>query len=442
MSNGYVKKLTGKNPQEFEFAAAHIINNSDLASFKALVEQSDFLFDFIKKNVSKRLSAAVTPANFKNLLNFLMVYSYDYENFIVLSLVKYANEELTDEMLELFENGTDEQKAYCAKYFAHINDTLAIDLLRKYSYSDFDALSLNCAEALSAMKDEFSYNLAIEKLKTDDEFEKLSAASFLVAYNDTRAIGNLFEAMKKSSMPENIASEIPYLQSFLELLDTSFKYDAVFAINHIINGLGEIVPVSQIFDFQLFQVLEKVVNESGSRSKPVSSCGQQDEQGELNDSDVRVLEQSDKNSTGALGGNDSRIAVVLLNAKLKFEQLTENEEYIFDEEKTVKDEIYYIRDFLNSQGQEFWNIQKNLFVNELSEGSDIVFSALELVHDLGMAETIDKLKELLNSSNQTVILKTVEVIKALNKLVEVDKTKVLTKISDNNIKLIIQSLFN
>lgn len=404
MSNEYVKKLTGKNPQEFELAAAHIINNSDLASFKALVEQSNFLFDFIKKNVSKRLSAAVTPDNFRNLLNFLTVYSYDYENVIVLSLVKYANEELTDEMLELFENGTDEQKAYCAKYFSHINDTLAIDLLRKYSYSDFDALSLNCAEALSAMKDEDSYNLAIEKLKTDDEFEKLSAASFLVAYNDTRAIGNLFEAMKKSSMPENIASEIPYLQSFLELLDTNYKYDTVLAINHIINGLGEIIGLSQIFDFQLFQVFEKGVNE--------------------------VIKQP-----------DSKFAVVLLNAKLKFEQLTENEEYIFDEEKTVKDEIYYIKDFLNSLGQEFWNIQKNIFLNELSQNSDLVFPALELVLEMRVTEAVEKLKELLKSSNQTVILKTVEVVKSLNQLAQINKIEVLTKISDENIRLIIQSMF-
>lgn len=402
MSNEYVKKLTGKNPQEFEFAAAHIINNSDLAAFKALVEQSDFLFDFIKKNVSKRLSAAVTPSNFKNLLKFLSVYSYDYENFIVLSLVKYANEELTDEMLELFENGTNEQKAYCAKYFSHINDTLSIDLLRKYSYSDFEALSLNCAEALSAMKDEDSYNLALEKLKTDDEFEKLSAISFLVAYKDTRAIEVIFEAMKKSSMPENIASEIPYLQSFLELLDTSFKYEAVFAINHIINGLGEIVPLCQIFDFQLFQVFEKLANEA--KNKP-----------------------------------DSKIAVLLLNAKLKFEQLTENEEYVFDEEKTVKDEIYYIRDFLSSQN--FWDIQKNLFTNELSENSDLIFSSLELVLELGVSEAMDKLKELLKSSNQTVILKTVEVIKSLNKLNEVNSKEVLERTSDENIRLIIQSMF-
>lgn len=42
-----------------------------------------------------------------------------------------------------------------------------------------------------------------------------------------------------------------------------------------------------------------VKQKCGSRSSPASACDEQDEQGELNDSDVRVLERSDENSTGA-----------------------------------------------------------------------------------------------------------------------------------------------
>ena len=404
MTNEYVKKLTGKNPRDFEFAAAHIINDSDVEAFSALVAQSDFLFDFIKKNVEKRLLNVVNAFNYKNLLSFLTVYSHDYEKLIISSLVKFADEDLTDEMLELLENGTDEQKAYSAKYFSLVNDTLAIDLLRKYSFSEFDALALNSAEALSAMKDEFSYNLALEKLKSEDEFEKLFAVRFLVAFNDLRAIDVLFEAMKHSTMPENIASEISYLQSFLEFLDTNFKYDTVLALNHIINGLGEIVSLSQVFDFQLFEVLEKLI-------------------------DVQREE------------NCGKIAVVLLNAKLKFEQLTENDEYVFDEAKNIKEEIYAIRDFLNSVAPEFWVIQKSIFQQELKRGSDFVFFALELAQELNLPEISDRVKLLLESSNQTLVLRAVEVLKSINKLDEVDKNVILSKISDNNIKAIIESLF-
>lgn len=406
MPKEYVKKLTGKNPKDFESAAAHIINECDVEAFSALVEQSDFLFDFIKKNVEKRLSNVITNYNYKNLLCFLKIYSHDYENFIVSTLVRFANEDLTDEMLARLENGTDAEKAYAAKYFSYINDTLAIDCLRKYSYSDFDPLAMNCAEALSAMKDEDSYNLALEKIKSDDEFETLAAVRFLVAYKDKKALNVIFETMKISSMPENIASEIPYLESFIELLNIEeFKSNAILAINYIINGLGEIILLGQLFDFQLFEVLYKLI-------------------------ELQALEKT------------SEIALVLLNAKLKFEQLTENDEYIFDEDKTIKSEVYEIKNLLNSQSEEYWNEQKSLFPNELREDSDFIFSALELTQELNLSSSLDRLKLLLDESNQTIILKTIEVIKSLNKLNEIDKNIILEKISDENIRLIIQSLFS
>lgn len=404
MPKEYVKKLTGKNPKDFEFAAAHIINDCDLEAFSALVEQSDFLFDFIKKNVEQRLLNVINSSNYKNLLLFLKIYSHDYEDLIVSSLVKFADEDLTDTMLDLLENGSDEEKAYCAKYFSYINDTLAVDLLRKYSYADFDPLSLNCAEALSAMKDEFSYNLALEKIKSEDEFEKLSAVRFLVAYRDSGAIKVIFDTMKKSSMPENIASEVFYLKSILEFIDSEFKNDTIFALNHIINGLGEIISPSQVLDFQLFEVFAKLIE----------------------------LQKDDKSS---------KLAVILLNAQLKFEQLTENNEYLFDESKATKDEVYCIKDFLNSQPQDFWGLQKELFQQELTQGSDFIFTALDLVQELNLSEALAKLKELLELTNQTIVLRTVEVIKHLGKLDEIDKDNILEKISDENIRLIIQSLF-
>ncbi len=404
MSEEIVKKLTGKNPKDFEYAAAHIIDNSDVNAFCILVEKSNFLFDFIKHNVAKRLAAAINETNYLNLLSFLAAYCGDYEDVIVDALTKYADEDLTDKMLELLENGSDSQKAYCAKYFSVINDTLAIDLLRKHSYSDFDPLAMNCAVALSEMKDEFSYNQAIQKLDSNDEFEKLSAVRFLVSYNDSKAIENIFKTMKTSSMPENIASEISYLQSFLEFFDTDLKYDTILAVNHIINGLGEIVSLCQIFDFQLYDILERLIE----------------------------LQKDEKSP---------KIAIVLLNAKIKFEQLTENDEYIFDEDKETKNEIFEIKTLLNSQMELFWNIQKDLVLNELDQWSDFIFPALELVQELNMHQAFDELRSLLSSTNQTIILKTVEVIKSLGKLEKINIEDVLSKITDENIKNVIKALF-
>src|SRR5574344_357895 len=345
MNNEIVKKLTGKNRQDYEFAAESIINNADVKSFSDLVGQSDFLFDFIKNNVSNRLSEAVNSTNYINLLKFLKIYSNDYVDFIVNALVKFADEDLTDTMLNLLENGTDEEKAYSAKYFSKINDTLSIEALRKYVYSEFSPLAQNAGLALAAMKDEFSYNLALENVKSDDEFEKLSAVSFLVAYNDLKAINTIFDTMKKSAMPENIASEISYLQSFLEFLDTDFKYDSILAVNHIINGLGEIVSLGQVFDFQLFEVLERLLE----------------------------LQKNEKNG---------KIAIVLLNAKQKFDELTESDEYLYDEDKNTKNEIYDIKKLLNSQIPLFWNIQRDLVKTEINEISDFVYFALDIAENM------------------------------------------------------------
>jgi hypothetical protein len=405
MFNECIKKLIGKKIKEAELAAAAIVDTCDIESFNILVKQSDFLFDFIKQNVKKRFFNVINYHNFRNLLKFLKIYSSDYEDLIVVSLVKFADEDLTDTILELFEKGTDEEKAYCAKYFQYVNDTLAIDLLKKYSYSDFEPLAFNCAGALAVIKDEDSYNLAIEKLKSEDEFEKLYAVKFLVAYNDLRAVNVIFETMKKSAMPENIASELSYLKSFLEFLDTDFKYDTILALNHIINGLGEIISLEQILDFQLFAIFSKLIK----------------------------IQKEEKNS---------KIALVLLNAKLKFEQLTENDEYLFDENKATKEEVYYIKEFLNSQSEEFWQIQKELFQQELTQWSDFIFFALDLVQELNLEKAFEKLKALLDLNNQTILLRVIELIKYFNKLNEIDKQSVLEKISDENIKLIVKSLFN
>ena len=46
-----IKKLTGKNPSEFEPVAQALVNNSDKELFSALVKQDDFIFDFINYTI-------------------------------------------------------------------------------------------------------------------------------------------------------------------------------------------------------------------------------------------------------------------------------------------------------------------------------------------------------------------------------------------------------
>lgn len=385
-----LKKLTGKNKNDYEAVAKHLVDDCDVELFKELVDNDDFLFDFVKNNVAQRLENAVNQNNYQNLIEFLKYYSQSYEDAIVGPLVKYADEDLTDLMLDKFENGCDNEKAYAAKYFAKIQDPLAYEFLRLNSYSDNEFLAQNCAMTLGAWHDEKSFDEAIEKLQNSDDFEKLSAVKFLTAYGDKKAVPKLFEAMKNSTMAENIAGEIPYLVPLYELIKSDYE-NALLAIIYITNALGEILPLSVVFDFELFEVFEDLINNH----------------------------------------EDSKMAITLLNAKGKFETLTENDEYLFDEDKNTKNEIFDIKKLLNSAKKK--DLEK--YVNdELKEDSPFVYTALDFATD-ELA-----IRELLKSNNQTLILKTAEVLKSLGNFDETARTVALLKVTDINIKAIIRAL--
>lgn len=293
-------------------------------------------------------------------------------------------------MLDKFENGCDNEKTYAAKYFAKIQDPLAYEFLRLNSYSDNEFLAQNCAMTLGAWHDEKSFDDAIEKLQNTDDFEKLSAVKFLTAYGDKKAVPKLFEAMKTSTMAENIAGEIPYLVSLYELIKTDYE-NALLAIIYITNALGEILPLSVVFDFEFFEVFEELINNH----------------------------------------DDSKVAITLLNARDKFDTLTENDEYLYDEDKNTKNEIFDIKKLLNSAKKK--DLEK--YINdELREDSPFVFTALDFATD-ELA-----IRELLKSNNQTLILKTAEVLKSLGNFDETARTVALLKVTDINIKAIIRAL--
>lgn len=385
-----LKKLTGKNKNDYEAVAKHLVDDCDVELFKELVDNDDFLFDFVKNNVAQRLENAVNQNNYQNLVEFLKYYSQSYEDVIIDSLVKYADEDLTDLMLDKFENGCDNEKTYAAKYFAKIQDPLAYEFLRLNSYSDNEFLAQNCAMTLGAWHDEKSFDEAIEKLQNTDDFEKLSAVKFLTAYGDKKAVPKLFEAMKTSTMAENIAGEIPYLVPLYELIKTDYE-NALLAIIYITNALGEILPLSVVFDFEFFEVFEELINNH----------------------------------------DDSKVAITLFNARDKFDTLTENDEYLYDEGKNTKNEIFDIKKLLNSAKKK--DLEK--YINdELREDSPFVFTALDFATD-ELA-----IRELLKSNNQTLILKTAEVLKSLGNFDETARTVALLKVTDINIKAIIRAL--
>lgn len=383
-----LKKLTGKNPKDFEPVAFDVINIPDVELFKELIDSEDFLFDFIKQNVANRLAKVCNSSNYLNLLQFLKYYSPSYEDVIISNLVKFSDEDLTDKMLAIFEDGTDDEKTYCAKYFSIVQDSLALDFLKENAYSENSSLSANCATALALFGDTDSKNEALVKLKSDDEFEKLDGVSFLVSYGDKSVIPAIVDVMKTSSFAENIAGDLLYLTDLFSLYKTN-KTDALFVFNSVINGLGEILGLAQIFDFRLYEFIEMLLKEQ----------------------------------------TDSEIAVVLANAKDKFNTLTENDEYLFDETKDVKQEVMDIKQLLSS-----FKVNQSLINAELKSESLFVFTALEF------ANNESAIRGLLISANQTVVLKALEMLKQMNSLTKEDKNLALSSVTSEDIKSVIVAI--
>ena len=249
--NEKLKKLTSKNPKDFEPVAKEVINIPDVELFKELVECDDFLFDFVKSNVAKRIQNFCNKNNYINLLDFLKYYSPSYENFIITTLIEFGDNNLNNKILEIFQNGTLDEKIYCAKYFATIKDSRAIDILNKYAFDEDNNLSSNCALALSKLEDKKSYKLALKMLDDNDDFKHISGVRFLVSYGDLNSIEKIIETMKKSSFSENIAGEIPYLCDLFNLYKRT-PDDCLYTLNLIINALGEILPLVQVFDYNLY----------------------------------------------------------------------------------------------------------------------------------------------------------------------------------------------
>ena len=388
MSNkDLIKKLTSKNKTDYEPVAHQLINTPDISLFEELVNQDDFLFDFVKRNVSQRLQNACNASNYRNLLALMKVYSPFYEDFIASTLAKFADEDLTDELLEIFENGTEAEKTYCAKYFSHIKDPLALEFLREGAFSENENLSSNCAATLGAFEDKESFELALNKLDSDDDFEIFKGVNFLIAYGDKTAAKKIIEVLDKSSMAENIAGEIPYLIDLFSILELD-TVSGLTVINYIINGLGEILPLSTTIDYNLYSVIEDLANNS----------------------------------------QNSAIATVLTNAREKFNTLTENDEYLFDEDKNTKNEVLEINKLLNSI-KICGNIDE-----ELRADSPFVFTALDFTTNAAAAEN------LLSTDNQTLVLKAAEILKKLGGWNETLRAKALQHVTDSNIRAIIEAL--
>lgn len=386
-----LKKLTGKNPEEYESVAKSLVDNSDTELFAKLVKQDDFLFEFVKNNVANRIKNACNKDNYLNLMNFLDYYSPSYDTVIAKTLYDFGGVELLPAMKEIFVNDDDGKKAYAAKYFSYIPEEYLKEILpviRKMAESDFEPLSVNSIEVLAKMQDKEFKNKALQMLESDDEFEQYDGVKYLVSYKAVDALPKIIEVMKKSSLSENIASEIPYLASMEDLVKTD---DGILVLCNIVNAIPEIIQPSIVLDYDFFGVFEELY----------------------------------------LSNLTSSSAVLLRLAQDKFAELTENDEYLFDCDKNTKEEIYAINQLL--VGIDSYKL-KNLLYDELYDSSDFVFFAVDFVNER------EELEALLDSTNPTLVLKVLSKLKERGELTQAHKDLALSNLQQSDLKQFIVAL--
>ena len=392
-----VEILCAKDETAAKKAASAFIDNYDIKDFEKLCNKMDFLFDFVRENVYKRLNSAVTKENFKNLINFFDFYSPYFDDFFASVLAKYANEDLTDEMLEILSSGNNNQKTYAAGYFIKIPDSVALEDLESLLETDFEPLFLNCASALGKMEATEIYEKYKNLLNTDDEFVKLNAVKFLVAYGDKNSVNSLITSMKQSDIPENIAGEIVSLISPLELIKTDFN-NGISLFNNIINGLGEILPLENIFYYEVYDVMNLLFEKS----------------------------------------NSSEAVLLLFNLKNKFSIITENEEYIFDLDKNTKNEIFEIKNILENN-KDFWISKRTQLKEFIKEDSPYLETVLEIIKDNHFKDFTNELLSLTSSKNETVVCEVVSALKETGEISRADKSKI--NITNANLKALLAQMF-
>ena len=386
-----------KDESKALYAAKELIDKCDIKEFEKLCKKTDYLFDFVKDNVCKRIEKAVNKDNFRNIIKFFNFYSPCFDEVFSSVLAKYANEDLTDDILEILSKGNESQKTYAASYFKKIPDTVAKEDLINNLSLECEPLFENCAAALGVMKDTESYEKYLKDLKSEDDFVKLRAVKFLIAYGNKTVLKNLIDAMKNSSMSENIAGEITNLFSPSEIIKLDFENGALL-YNNIVNGLGEILPLENIFYYEIYELLENLF----------------------------------------LNANRPESALILFNLKDKFDMLTQNEEYIFDLDKNIKDEIFTVKNKLFSKNNEFWEKEKDLLLSLINENSPYLHDVLEVISDNRFMDFTYEIVKLTRSGNEITAFEAANTLKRLGELQKIDKNLTF---KNNNLKAAFEQMF-
>jgi len=262
LPNPIASELLGKNNEKALIAAQNIINNADIDAWQCLIENTDFLFGYVKEKAGMRLIQAINKNNLENVFKLFKKHDGDWDEYIAQALSQFISPELNYKMLELLKNGSVEEQTYAARYFCHAKEPEAGEALFEASKKYYFPLRNNSAEALGRLEHKKSYEFYFNNLKSDDEWEKIEAAQFLANYGNKEATVPILEAMSNSGMAELIAGEIAMLTDIHTLFDErneKTRLLALEALDNIVSGIPEIWPMGAILDFKLFECMESLI---------------------------------------------------------------------------------------------------------------------------------------------------------------------------------------
>ena len=412
LGNQRASDLIGKDKQKAKEAAEYILNTPDIEAWQCLIENSDYLFGYIKEKGGVNLINAANKTNVNNVFSLLKTHSTDWDGYIAEIFSKFSNEDINSRLMSLLEKGSKEEKAYAAKYFSMMPIDQAKEPLFEAAKSSYQSLKNNAAEALGKLNDEISYNYFLDRLKSEDEWEKIDAADFLASYGNNDAVYPMLEAMSTSKMAEHIAGYVATMVNLSTIFENDSNYQALAleGFDNILSGLAEIWSLSVIFDFKVYENLEKLIY------------------------------LTNNNQTSPMIG---RFSQLLLKAKSKVELFMDNTEYTFDEERTVLNELEEIHHLLYAENEAFWSEQvKNLHFELQVDNSKRNLAAITLYEELNLKQYAPNIVNLILKPdiNDVILCEAITTLSKFGAISQISNLdSIISRIKDQNLIAIIES---
>ncbi len=383
-------------------AAQSVINFKDVKTFEELVQNEDFIFDFLKDKIVKNLIRAVNQNNVQNCFEFMKIYSYSFSDAVISPLVKFANEDVTDIMLEKFEHGTDSEKAYAALYFARILDPLALPVAKSHLEADFEPLKINCIKLLFAHGERTEYDNAILKLNSSDPDILYSGVDFLINYGDIMALTEILESLSNSPYGVDFSADLLYLADFKTIsAKFDFKYFNLL-LSNLLDGIPDYIVMSEFLADEIFSALN-------------------------------ILKNNEISLEGAIN---------FLKAKNKFKIYDENEAYLLDLDKNTKQKISEISNFFKTFDGAFYGELFDILAENFSD-NEFAFDILEIFEQENLSNFAELIIQSMPSFTSTpLICKSCEVLKNFGKLSSLNPSDTVVLVQSEQARALIQSYFS